>query len=152
MVLLFRINTNWILSEKLKLINNTKYFLEVSSTDVTVNGSTITLEFPNGLTSDSDLSGRNWEILMTREAFMDEAGNYFADSQTVGNLVMKDNGTYASTLNNYSFRNTLVKDENLVLLKVGNSYNFNSAGVAKPVFVISLLVFFIISFDIIVSS
>lgn len=113
--------------------------LEVSSTDVTVNGSTITLKFPNGLTSDSDLSGRNWEILMTREAFMDEAGNYFADSQTVGNLVMKDNGNYASTLNNYSFRNsslnsnTLVKDENLVLLKVGNSYNFNSAGVAKPV-------------------
>ena len=113
--------------------------LEVSSTDVTVNGSTITLNFPNGLTSDSDLSGRNWEILMTREAFMDEAGNYFADSQTVGNLVMKDNGTYASTLNNYSFRNSslnsdpLVKDENLVLLKVGNSYNFNSAGVAKPV-------------------
>ena len=107
--------------------------LEVSSTDVTVNGSTITLKFPNGLTSDSDLSGRNWEILMEREAFMDEAGNYFADSQTVGNLVMKDNGTYDSTLNNYSFRNTLVKDENLVLLKVGNSYNFNSAGVAKPV-------------------
>ena len=113
--------------------------LEVSSTDVTVNGSTITLKFPNGLTSDSDLSGRNWEILMTREAFMDKAGNYFADSQPDGNLVMKDNGTYASTLNNYSFRNstlnsnTLVKDENLVLLKVGNSYNFNSAGVAKPV-------------------
>lgn len=113
--------------------------LEVSSTDVTVNGSTITLKFPNGLTSDSDLSGRNWEILMERKAFMDEAGNYFADSQTVGNLVMKDNGNYASTLNNYSFRNsslnsnTLVKDENLVLLKVGNSYNFNSAGVAKPV-------------------
>lgn len=113
--------------------------LEVSSTDVTVNGSTITLKFPNGLTSDSDLSGRNWEILMEREAFMDEAGNYFADSQTVGNLVMKDNGTYASTLNKYSFRNSslnsdpLVKDENLVLLKVGNSYNFNSAGVAKPV-------------------
>lgn len=113
--------------------------LEVSSTDVKVDDSTITLKFPNGLTSDSDLSGRNWEILMTREAFMDEAGNYFADSQTVGNLVMQDNGTYASTLNNYSFRNsslnsnTLVKDENLVLLKVGNSYNFNSAGVAKPV-------------------
>lgn len=113
--------------------------LEVSSTDVTVNGSTITLKFPNGLTSDSDLSGRNWEILMTREAFMDEAGNYFADSKTVGNLVMKDNGTYASTLDNYSFRNSslnsdpLVKDENLVLLQVGDSYNFNSAGVAKPV-------------------
>ena len=113
--------------------------LEVSSTDVTVNGSTITLKFPNGLTSDSDLSGRNWEILMEREAFMDEAGNYFADSQTVGNLVMKDNGTYAPTLDNYSFRNSslnsdpLVKDENLVLLQVGDSYNFNSAGVAKPV-------------------
>lgn len=114
--------------------------LEVSSTDVTINGSTITLNFPNGLTTDSDLSGRNWEILMTREAFMDEAGNYFADdSQPVGNLVMEENGTYASTLNNYSFRNsslnseTLVKDENLVLLKVGDSYNFNSAGVAKPV-------------------
>lgn len=70
-------------------------YMNVNSTYVEASddGKTYTLNFPEGVLGETDLPlGRQWELVIDKNAFMDETGNYFGENSREA-LILVQEGT-----------------------------------------------------------
>lgn len=119
--------------------------LDVTSSAVKIEDDkqTVTINFPESLLAEENLeNGRKWELVIEKEAFMDETGNLFG-AEADGTIKKKDavqtaTGTDSSqseTFGSWSRGRTTLKtgEKPAVLIKNGSNEYFWSDKVATPV-------------------
>lgn len=109
--------------------------LDVTSTNVKVDGKVVTITFPKGLIDKTDAlpDGREWELVFEKGTFLDITGNEFGAGLTKD--AIQENGTQIEVSNTWKRGRTSIIDGSkpLVLIKTNGNEYFNSDKVATPV-------------------
>ena len=109
--------------------------LDVTSTNVKVDGNVVTITFPKGLIDKTDAlpDGREWELVFEKGTFLDITGKEFGAGLTKD--AIQENGTQTEVSNAWKRGRTSITDGSkpLVLIKTNGNEFFNSDKVATPV-------------------
>lgn len=109
--------------------------LDVTSTNVKVDGKVVTITFPKGLIDKTDAlpDGREWELVFEKGTFLDITGNEFGAGLTKD--AIQENGTQIEVSNTWKRGRTSIIDGSkpLVLIKTNGNEYFNLDKVATPV-------------------